>query len=182
MKDYKEKYDAVLERARKELQEFKNKDCDDTTRRTVINIVRSLFPELLMENEDDRIRRGIIRNLQFLMDRSEGFVKEDLQERIAWLEKQKDYIKLPNSTYTSNKDVIEFADKYSHAVWEKLMDNFKKIENYSIGCNDVSDIVLNAIINTYNWLEKQGDSNSQTVLTLPKFTFNDVLPMLYGNS
>lgn len=40
------------------------------------------------ENKDERIRKGIIRNLQYLMDRSEGFVKEDLQERIAWLEKQ----------------------------------------------------------------------------------------------
>jgi predicted phosphohydrolase len=36
------------------------------------------------------------------------------------------------------------------------MDNFKNIKNYHIGCNDVSDIVLNAIIDTYNWLEKQG--------------------------
>lgn len=264
--DYKEKYDAALERARKELQEFKNKDCDDTTRRTVINIVRNLFPELLMESEDERIRKGIIRNLQYLMDKSEGFVKEDLQERIAWLEKQKefvsadfddvwetadcdeltaplekyskdaikkmchawydkgielerrnwlnynpqpkqcehlenydkeerirkglikavsrifegyklfdtdvtreealawlekqkDYIKFPDSAYTSNRDVIEFADKYSHTVWEKLMDKFKKNENYSIGCNDVSDLVLNAIINIYNWLEKQDKSN-----------------------
>ena len=40
------------------------------------------------EMEDERIRKGIIRNLKYLMDRSEGFVKEDLQERIAWLEKQ----------------------------------------------------------------------------------------------
>lgn len=65
--------------------------------------------------------------------------------------------KLSNSAYTSNKSITEFANNYSHMIWEKLMDKFNKIENYSIGCNDVSDIVLNAIINTYNWLEKQNE-------------------------
>lgn len=64
---------------------------------------------------------------------------------------------LPNSAYTSNKSITEFANNYSHMIWEKLMDKFNKIENYSIGCNDVSDIVLNAIINTYNWLKKQDE-------------------------
>lgn len=70
------------------------------------------------------------------------------------LEKQNE---LPNSAYTSNKSITEFANNYSHMIWEKLMDKFNKIENYSIGCNDVSDIVLNAIINTYNWLKKQDE-------------------------
>lgn len=50
------------------------------------------------ESEDERIRKGIIRNLQYLMDKSEGFVKEDLRERIAWLEKQGD------TNETINKD------------------------------------------------------------------------------
>ena len=45
------------------------------------------FPEL-KEPEDERLRKGIIRNLQYLMDMSEGFVKEDLQEKIVWLENQ----------------------------------------------------------------------------------------------
>ena len=42
----------------------------------------------LKESEDERIRKGIIRNLEYLMDRAEGFVKDELKERIAWLEKQ----------------------------------------------------------------------------------------------
>ena len=49
--------------------------------------VRKIFPEL-KESDDDRIRKGIIRNLEYLMDRAEGFVKDELKERIAWLEKQ----------------------------------------------------------------------------------------------
>ena len=31
------------------------------------------------------------------------------------------------------------------------MDNYKRITNYSIGCNDVSDIVLNAILDSIDW-------------------------------
>lgn len=107
--------------------------------------------------EDERIRKEL---LEHCKNQAEPYIQTgnkypQIQSWIDWLEKQKDCIKLSDSAYTSNKDVIEFADKYSHAVWENLMDKFKKIENYSIGCNDVSDIVLNAIINTYNWLEKQ---------------------------
>lgn len=129
--------------------------------------VNYIFPELKEEESDDeRIRKELIEQIAYIIPNddevdNEGNALPSYQERInkyrAWVEKQKDYIKLPNSAYTSNKDVIEFANKYSHAVWEKLMDKFKKNENYSIGCNDVSDIVLNAIINTYNWLETQGE-------------------------
>ena len=54
-----EKYKQTLEKARKELQELKNKDCDDTTRRTAINVIYNLFPEL-KEPEDERIRRVLI--------------------------------------------------------------------------------------------------------------------------
>lgn len=49
------------------------------------------------------------------------------------------------------------------------MDNFKNIKDYHIGCNDVSDIVLNAIIDTYNWLEKQGKK---------EFTFKSIPRLL----
>lgn len=82
-----QRYNNALERARIGLHDCNLLDCDDMTRRAVITTIYHLFPELI-EDEDERIRKGIIRNLQYLMDRSEGFVKEDLQERIAWLEKQ----------------------------------------------------------------------------------------------
>lgn len=61
---------------------------------------------------------------------------------------------IPLSAFTDNKDVNEFADKYSHKIWLELMNNFKTIEGYKIGANDVSDIVLNAIISTYNFFNK----------------------------
>lgn len=64
---------------------------------------------------------------------------------------------LVKNGYTDNKDIIKYADNYSHEIWHKLMDNFKNIKDYHIGCNDVSDIVLNAIIDAYNWLERQGE-------------------------
>ena len=88
MENYEEKYKRALERARIGLHDCNLLDCDDMTRKSAITTIYHLFPELI-EDEDERIRKGIIRNLQYLMDRSEGFVKEDLQERIAWLEKQK---------------------------------------------------------------------------------------------
>lgn len=75
--NYEDKYKQALERA-KDMLSYKEVRQED---------MEYLFPELA-EDEDERIRKGIIRNLQYLMDRSEGFVKEDLQERIAWLEKQ----------------------------------------------------------------------------------------------
>lgn len=142
MKD-EAKYNAALERAKERYS-----SCSDPA------LLEHIFPEL-KENEGVRISKAIINYIKYGLHC--GVSDADM---IVWLEKQRDYIKLSNSTYTSNRDIIEFADKYSHTIWENLMDNFKKIENYSIGCNDVSDIVLNAIINTYNWLEKQKDVSS----------------------
>ena len=64
-------------------------DClkDGTITSTAISYIETIFPEL-KESEDEKIRKGIIRNLEYLMDRAEGFVKDELKERIAWLEKQ----------------------------------------------------------------------------------------------
>lgn len=60
--------------------------------------------------------------------------------------------KVQNPKHPSSE--LEFADKYSKAVWEKLMTNFKTIQGYRIGCNDVSDIVLNAILDAFEWQEQ----------------------------
>ena len=155
MDDYKEKYENGVEC----IQEILSGGADLIRTSTLRKRLQPFFPELKEnENNDEKIRKELT---EFLKSASGGFLNSAIEcktfgEWLAWLEKQKDNIKFPNSAYTSNKDVTEFADKYSHIVWEKLMNNFKKIENYSIGCNDVSDIVLNAIINTYIWLEGQG--------------------------
>ena len=81
MKTIEEKaqaYDEALERAN-----AAHKDEDRHLKATLERI----FPEL-KESDDERIRKGIIRNLKYLMDKSQGFVKDELSERIAWLENQ----------------------------------------------------------------------------------------------
>ena len=46
----------------------------------------------------------------------------------------------------TNKDIIDYASEYSHKVWEYLMKQFNNNKNFYIGANDVSDLVLNAIL------------------------------------
>ena len=130
--------------------------------------IEYIFPEL-KESEDERIRKEIIKAIHNYAFRLEEKIPS---EWLDWLEKQKP-VELSKSAYTNNKNVIEYADKYSHQIWEKLMDNYKRITNYSIGCNDVSDIVLNSIIDTYNWLEKQGniDKASYEIAEKEKYDF-----------
>lgn len=49
---------------------------------------------------------------------------------------------------------IIYADRYSKAVWDKLMKNFDEIPNFRIGCNDVSDLVFNAIIDALSGMKE----------------------------
>lgn len=86
-----QRYDKALERAKgvieqNPLMEYLKKE------------IEYIFHEL-KESEDEKMRKGIIRNLEYLMDRAEGFVKDELRERIAWLEKQGEQI-LTNSAKT----------------------------------------------------------------------------------
>lgn len=71
-------------------------------------------------------------------------------------EKQKE-----QNIYKSSKSEIDFADRYSKDVWEKLMSKFKAVKGYRIGCNDVSDIVLNAILNAFKWQKEQKSEQSE---------------------
>ena len=146
MENYGQKYYEALERARK-LQENSN---GMILKKWLWNI----FPEL-KESEDERIREALIDFFNKGAENGEqtnGVFDKDI---IAWLEKQGG--NLVKNGHTDNKDFIKYADKYSQEIWYKLMDNFKNIKDYHIGCNDVSDIVLNAIIDTCNWLEKKGE-------------------------
>ena len=55
------------------------------------------------------------------MDRSEGFVKEDLQERIAWVEKQ--------GRKLNADEVIEWIDEHVPTKFEEMqnyVNQFKK--------------------------------------------------------
>ena len=49
----------------------------------------------------------------------------------------------------SYEELREFANQYSHNIWEQLMQRFKADDKFCIGANDVSDYVLNAILDTY---------------------------------
>ena len=116
-------------------------------------ILEDIFPEL-KESEDEREELiNYLKGIRFVTVES----AEKVRNWIVWLEKQGD--NLVKNGYTNNKDYIKYADKYSYEIWRKLMDNFKNIKDYHIGCNDVSEIVLNAIIDTFNWIEKGGDKN-----------------------
>ena len=135
--DYKEKVIALLN-SQELSKEQKEK-------------LENIFPEL-KEDNDERIRKGLIKAVSRTFEGNKLFDTDvTREEALAWLEKQCGRAKLPDSSYTTDKSVIEFADEYSRNVWEKLRANFNNIDGYSIGCNDVSDIVLNAIIATCNW-------------------------------
>ena len=126
--DYEKKYNEALERA-KEM-------CATPTDKTTMEYI---FPELC-ESEDERIRKQCIELL-----RGAYSTEYEALECIAWLKKQKE--QKPEIA----KSEIEFADKYSRKVYEELVSNFKSIDGYFIGCNDVSDIVLNAILDAFKW-------------------------------
>ena len=59
----------------------------------------------------------------------------------------------PDYYVSQNKEILNYADTYSHKVWEELMRRYKENSNYYIGANDVSDIVLNAILNAFNGMK-----------------------------
>lgn len=82
--DYKEKYNAALERARKEWVE--NLDNCYTNYRERLEII---FPEL-KESEDDKIRKAIHIYLDWLDGRKDYAPKGiySIKDMIAWLEKQ----------------------------------------------------------------------------------------------
>ena len=61
----------------------------------------------------------------------------------AYIKEESDHIEHPLCNEESRRRDIEYADNYSHQIWENLMKR-----NAGIGCNDVSDIVLNAILDT----------------------------------
>lgn len=182
--NYEEKYNQALERARMGLHDCNLLPCDDMTRKAAITTIYNLFPELA--DDDERIRKGIIRNLQYLMDRSEGFVKEDLQERIAWLEKQgeqkptlpkwkykKDHTPLLRDSLILNKYGC-VAKSPSGAivsdVWVLDYDELAKLpkeefekQGETFTKKDVDDAYLQGISDAKQEIEKQGENNQEPV-------------------
>lgn len=127
---------------------------------SVRTALETVFPELKEDEDELEWLKQFIQEEAYslsmdIRDDEDRIKLKKLQRSLAWLKKQDN--NLVKNGYTDNKDIIKYADNYSHEIWHKLMDNFKNIKDYHIGCNDVSDIVLNAIIDAYNWLEKQGE-------------------------
>ena len=76
-----EKYEAALEQARKELKTCGDLDCD------AARLIFRLFPQL-RESEDERIRKNCIHFLEY--QKSHHADTREIEECIAWLEKQKE--------------------------------------------------------------------------------------------
>lgn len=139
--NYEQKYKDALERARKELQEFKNKDCDDTTRRTAINVIYNLFPEL--KESDELIRNFLIdfiKVCRWTDKEDQGWPLRE--ECIAWLKKQ------------GEKSTIIDVDKMVMEYSQTRDGDFGlpvncMIKAYKKGINDALKLSLN--------LEKQGE-------------------------
>ena len=132
-----------LENKIKEINEEKNKDNNiiEEKNKKLMKDIESLNKEIKKLNKNNEELQKTIKDKDNIISKYNIELKE-LEDKLQKI---------------SNKDIIKYADNYSHEIWRKLMDNFENIKDYHIGCNDVSDIVLNAIIDAYNWLEKQGE-------------------------
>lgn len=119
---------------------------ENTDNAKVKDAILELHPALA-ESKDEKIRMKMLEH--FRSKTKKTWCNIPVEDIISYLEKQKEQDpKHPSSE-------LEFADKYSKDVWEKLMTNFKTIQGYHIGCNDVSDIVLNAILDAFKWREQE---------------------------
>lgn len=56
---------------------------------------------------------------------------------------------------------VEFASNYSHRVWEKLMATHSK--SSEVGFNDISDIVLNAILDAFKWKRENNPKSDERI-------------------
>ena len=164
--NYEERYKKALERARKVYIPIEN------------NILDDIFPEL-KESEDERIRKGIIRNLEYLAERAEGFVKDELKERIARLEKQgekksaDEVLKIRQELYQSgyndgykhgqeditmslsigeNINHTDIKEKAHQIAWEKSKD-YDPLLSKEAWCEM-------AALDMASWLKKQGENKS----------------------
>ena len=107
------RYDELLLK----LQKAKVDDnvCDEMYYRVIDDIV----PEL-KESEDEKIRKGIIRNLEYLMNSSEGFVKDELEKRIAWLEKQ-------GENHDDKYNITGVKSKHAEGKLGEMIKNLKSV-------------------------------------------------------
>jgi len=96
------------------------------------------------KGEGERIRKGIIRNLEYLMDKSEGFVKDELSERIAWLERQGEQKSAKNIVETWKDMRLEV---YQQASGNRHEPNYSDDTTKMFSLNDIDEIIEKLIMN-----------------------------------
>lgn len=77
------KYNEALEQAKKELATCCSMDCD------AARLIFRLFPQL-RESEDERIRKAVVSLVYEMKGTYQSFAKVELDNMVAWLEKQKE--------------------------------------------------------------------------------------------
>lgn len=143
-------YEELLEKAR---ETYESEDTPHVVKAWLLaNIIGPAD-----ENEDERIRKGIIRNLQFLMDRSEGFVKEDLQERIAWLEEQGKHANT-RININENKTMLNACINALRIVGHSHLADWLEKQKSNTPKREIDDAYLQGISDAKHAIEKQGES------------------------
>lgn len=171
--DYKEKYNAALERAKK-LQET----CDSTT---VVGWCEYIFPELA-ESEDERIKREILElvsiagNGNQFEEIKDWLEKQGKQEPISitdeWIEDYWQHEKVVNmDTYDKGEEIqfdhygfVNFCKRYCKKPVERNEDDEKIrkiLVDFFQAYREVGITIFNRIPtdNILAWLEKQGEQN-----------------------
>ena len=83
----------------------------------------------------------------------ENIINQKIKERLVMINKN---------------EIHKYASDYSHKLWNKIMKHWRDNKDYHIGATDVSDFVMNAIIDalndmSYENLDKYFPEKSDTV-------------------
>ena len=137
-------YDRVLQQI---------KECVPDDNGFITIYPQEIFPEL-KESEGELIRKGIIHNLKYLANKAQGFVKDELEERIAWLEKQ-----VP---VDEEKVLIGARKDIALSIMNFFNKNTLGMCLSNMECEDLEDAVVNSDwLKVYRYmkkkLEKQGE-------------------------
>ena len=93
------------------------------------------------------------------LEHGENYLQELIQDDLDVEDEGRWKVEVKGSI--SYENLREFANQYSHNIWEQLMQRFKANDKFYIGANDVSDYVLNAILDTYQkMMEENNESKS----------------------
>lgn len=160
--DYKEKYNVALEKARKELATCGSLDCDAARQ------IFRLFPQL-RESKDERIREELIGHCKDLvrMNRDDKVMLSIYKPWLAWLEKQKESLHVPEMCKENGKSFTDEDEK----IRKKCIELIKR----TIPSGNSASSESIEIVECINWLENQKEQK-------PKFYPGDVIKCTSGGS